>query len=46
MRVELFNALDANAYAGGYADGSTRYFYPVATRTLLVTVRLATGGSR
>jgi iron complex outermembrane receptor protein len=46
LRVELNNALDANAYAGGYADSGTRYFYPIATRNVLVTLRLATGGTR
>ena len=46
VRVELNNALDTNAYAGGYADGTTRYFYPIATRNVLVTLRLATGGAR
>lgn len=46
VRVELNNALDANAYAGGYADGGVRYFYPVATRTLLVTLRLTTGSGK
>ena len=45
-RVELTNVLDANAYAGGYADSGVRYFYPIATRTLLVTLRLATGGAK
>lgn len=43
IRVELNNALDANAFAGGYADSGVRYFYPIATRTLLVNVRLTTG---
>ena len=46
VRVELNNALNANAYAGGYTDGTARYFYPIATRNVLVSLRLATGGAR
>ena len=46
LRVELNNALDANAYGGGYADGTKRYFYPIATRNVLVTLKLATAGAR
>ena len=44
IRAEVTNLLDANAYAGGYADGTTRYFYPMAARALLVTVRRSWGG--
>jgi len=43
VRAELNNALDADAYAGGYTDGSTRYLYPIASRNVLVTVRLPIG---
>ena len=30
----------ATAYASGYTDGSVRYFFPVAARTVLATVGL------
>lgn len=40
VRAQLYNVLDANAYAGGYTDGSARYFYPVAARNVLVTTKL------
>jgi hypothetical protein len=43
IRVELNNALDANAFAGGYTDGTARYFYPIATRNILVTLRTPLG---
>jgi iron complex outermembrane receptor protein len=39
VRAQLFNALDANAFAGGYSDGSARYFYPIASRNVLVTTK-------
>ena len=41
LRVQGLNLFDANAYAAGYASGTTRYFYPVATRNLLVTTRFS-----
>jgi iron complex outermembrane receptor protein len=41
IRVQVQNLLDATAYASGYTDGSTRYFFPVAGRTFLVTANLA-----
>ena len=37
LRVQVQNLFDARAYASGYTDGSTRFFFPVATRTLLAT---------
>ena len=37
LRVQVDNALNANAHAGGYHDGQSRYFYPVATRSYLLT---------
>ncbi len=40
VRVTMQNALDARAYASGYTDGTTRYFFPVAGRTLLATAVL------
>lgn len=41
VRVQVLNVLDATAYASGYTDGSTRYFFPVAGRTFLVTAIIA-----
>ncbi len=38
LRLQLQNLFDSVAYASGYTDGSNRYFFPVATRTLLATV--------
>jgi hypothetical protein len=32
------NLFDSEAYASGYTDGTERYFFPVAARTLLATV--------
>ncbi len=46
LRVEVNNVLDANAYASGYTDGSTRYFFPVASRNVIVTLRRSLGGWR
>ena len=37
VRLTLENALDVRAYAGGYTDGTLRYFYPIAARSVLVT---------
>jgi iron complex outermembrane recepter protein len=37
IRVQVQNLLDATAYASGYTDGSARYFFPVAGRTILAT---------
>ncbi|MFI5243717.1 MAG: TonB-dependent receptor [Gemmatimonadales bacterium] len=39
VRAQLYNVLDANAYAGGYTDGTARYFYPIASRNVLVTTK-------
>lgn len=38
LRVQMENLLDATAYASGYTDGTTRYFFPVAARTVLATM--------
>ena len=38
LRVQIQNLFDATAYASGYTDGTTRYFFPVATRTVMATV--------
>ena len=36
--MQVQNIFDATAYASGYTDGTNRYFFPVATRTLLATM--------
>lgn len=41
FRVQVNNLLNTNAYAGGYTDGVTRYFFPIATRNVLFTTRYA-----
>ena len=38
LRVQVQNLFDATAYASGYTDGSERYFFPVAARTVLATM--------
>lgn len=38
VRGQMLNAFDANAYASGYTDGTSRYLFPVAARTFLATV--------
>lgn len=38
LRVQVQNLLSSTAYASGYTDGSLRYFFPVATRTVLATL--------
>jgi iron complex outermembrane receptor protein len=40
LRVQVQNLFDATAYASGYTDGTDRYFFPVATRTVLATLAL------
>ena len=40
LRLQAFNLLDANAWAGGYSYGGERYFYPVASRNFLITTRI------
>jgi iron complex outermembrane receptor protein len=40
VRLQAQNLLDAVAYSSGYTDGASRYFFPVATRTLLATMSL------
>jgi outer membrane receptor protein involved in Fe transport len=39
IRAQVNNLLNSNAYAGGYTDGVARYFFPLATRNVLVTTR-------
>jgi len=46
VRLEVNNVLDANAYASGYTDGTARYFFPVASRNIIVTLRRSLGGWR
>jgi iron complex outermembrane receptor protein len=41
IRAQVNNILNANAYAGGNTDGVTRYFFPAATRNVLVTTRFS-----
>jgi len=41
IRAQVNNLLNANAYAGGYTDGVTRYFFPIATRNVMVTTRFS-----
>jgi outer membrane receptor protein involved in Fe transport len=38
VRGQLLNAFDADAYASGYTDGTSRYLFPVAERSLVMTV--------
>ncbi len=40
FRGQIQNLLNANAWMSGYTDGSTRYLFPVATRTLLMTASI------
>jgi len=40
LRLQVQNLFDATAYAAGYTDGSVRYFFPVAARTVMATVSL------
>ncbi len=40
IRAQVYNLFNANAYASGYDDGSARYFYPIATRNVLLTTRI------
>jgi iron complex outermembrane receptor protein len=46
LRLEVNNVLDANAFASGYTDGSSRYFYPIASRNVMVSLRRSFGGWR
>jgi iron complex outermembrane receptor protein len=39
IRAQVNNILNTNAYAGGYTDGVTRYFFPIATRNVMITTR-------
>lgn len=38
VRAQIQNLFDVTAYTNGYSDGVTRYFIPLAARTLLVTI--------
>jgi len=38
VRGQLLNAFDADAYASGYTDGTSRYLFPVAERSFMMTV--------
>lgn len=46
VRLDVNNILNADAYAAGYTDGTSRFLFPIATRNVLVTVRRAFGGFR
>lgn len=46
VRLDVNNMLDADAFASGYTDGTLRYLYPIATRSLLLTVRREFGAFR
>lgn len=39
IRAQVNNMLNTNAYAGGYSDGTERFFFPIATRNVLLTTR-------
>ena len=45
IRGQVQNLLNADAYANGYTDGTTRYLFPVATRTVLITTSVRLGRS-
>jgi outer membrane receptor protein involved in Fe transport len=38
VRGQVLNVFDANAYASGYTDGTSRYLFPVSGRSVLMTV--------
>jgi iron complex outermembrane receptor protein len=38
VRGQILNLFEANAFASGYTDGTTRYLFPVAERTILTTL--------
>jgi hypothetical protein len=38
VRVQVQNLFDGTAFASGYTDGTVRYFFPVAARTVMATV--------
>lgn len=40
LRLQVQNLTNATAYTGGYTDGAVRYFFPIATRTILATLVL------
>ncbi len=37
LKLQVANLFDANAYSSGYTDGTTRYLFPIAGPTVLVT---------
>ncbi|MBM4193406.1 MAG: hypothetical protein FJ202_03370 [Gemmatimonadetes bacterium] len=45
-RIWIDNLFGTTAYPSGYTDGTARYFYPAAGRSITVSVRLATLGAR
>ncbi|MDA1082111.1 MAG: TonB-dependent receptor [Gemmatimonadetes bacterium] len=44
LRVAVNNVLNAGGYSAGYTDGVSRYLFPLATRSVLLTWRRAFGG--
>ena len=40
LRLQVQNLTNAIAYSGGYTDGTVRYYFPVATRSILATAVL------
>lgn len=38
LRLQVQNLFSAEGFASGYTDGTERYFFPVAPRTLMATV--------
>ena len=38
--LQLLNLADNKANAGGYTDGTARYFYPVASRNMLMSLKM------
>jgi iron complex outermembrane receptor protein len=41
IRAQVNNLLNTNAYAAGSTDGTTRSYFPIATRNVLVTTRFS-----
>ena len=40
LLVQVNNLADRRAFAGGYTDGTTSYYYPVAGRNVFATFRV------
>lgn len=40
LRLQVQNLFDGEAFASGYTDGTARYFFPVAARTVMATIVL------